>query len=165
MTTILELGKAVQARRSQMGLTQGALAGLSGLSRQTISQLENGTILDLSLGRAEKLANVLGLSLQVAGSARPKPVSRRSALGLAAQTASVSYRSAVTPATLRRVLVTGKLAAVDAPYVHALLDEAPASLLASVAEQLAGEAGDSAAVWKNYRRLAQQVKSRRDLWK
>lgn len=165
MTAILELGKAVQARRSQMGLTQEALAALSGLSRQTISQLESGTIGDLSLGRAEKLANVLGLSLQVAGSARPKPVRRMSALGRAAQTASVSYRTPVTPATLRKVLVSGKLAAKDAPHVSALLDEAPPSLLASVADQLAGQAGGNAAVWKNYRRLAHQLKSRRDLWK
>lgn len=166
MTALRELGHAVQARRTQMGLTQGAVAALTGLSRQTISQLENGTITDLSLQRAERLAAVLGLSLQVA---RPHPARRSAAprltpLGRAARTASVSYRTPIAPARLRRVLVKGEAAPADAPYVHALLDQAPTSLLASVAEQLQGDTGGSTAVWKNFRKLAHQVKSRRDLW-
>jgi transcriptional regulator with XRE-family HTH domain len=166
MTALLELGRAVQARRTQMGLTQGALAALTGLSRQTISQLESGTIKDLSLQRAERLAGVLGLSLQVARPfASRRPVaSRLTPLGRAARTASVSYRKPIAPARLRKVLVRGEAAPADTPYVHALLDEAPTSLLASVAEQLQGDAGGSTAVWNNYRKLAQQVKSRRNLW-
>lgn len=167
MNALLELGQAVQARRTQMGLTQGALATLAGLSRQTVSQLENGTIKDLSLQRAERLAGVLGLSLQVAQphGARRGAAPRLTPLGRAARTASVSYRTPIAPARLRKVLVKGEAAPADVPYLHALLDEAPTSLLASVAEQLQDDAGSSTVVWSNFRKLAHQVKSRRDLWK
>lgn len=166
MTALHELGRAVQSRRALMGLTQDALAALSGLSRRTISQLENGTVKDLSLQRAERLAAVLGFTLQVV---RPHATSRTTApritpLRRAVQTASVSYRKPIAPGRLRRVLVTGEATPADAPYVHVLLDEAPISLLASVAEQLQTEAGSSRHVWENYRKLAQQVKSRRGLW-
>ena len=65
MGALHELGQAVQERRTRMGMTQASLAALSGLSRQTISQLESGSIGDLSLQRAQKLADVLGLALQV----------------------------------------------------------------------------------------------------
>lgn len=166
MTTLFELGKAVQARRSEMGLTQGAVATLSGLSRQTISQLESGAIKDLSLQRAGKLASVLGLSLQVgrpyadARTAR----ARMTPLRRAAQAASVSYRDPIAPSKLRKVLINAHATADDSPYVHALLDEAPTSLLASLAEQLQDEAGGTKVVWHNYRKLARQVKSLRDLW-
>ena len=51
MSAITEFSSAVRTRRADMGLTQTALAGLSGLSRATINQLENGTLQDLSLKR------------------------------------------------------------------------------------------------------------------
>lgn len=167
MSVILELGSAVKARRHEIGLSQTALARLSGLSRQTISELENGSIKDLSLKRAERLASVLGLNLQLAGgtaSARRK-VHRMPPLSRAARTASVSYRKNMAPARLRNVLVKGESARADIPYVHALLDDAPVSLLASVAEQLQDEPEGTARIWRNYRKLARQVKSSRDLWK
>jgi len=66
MSTIQELGSTVRTRRSDMGLTQTTLAKLSGLSRATVNQVENGTINDLSLTRASKLLGVLGLFITVA---------------------------------------------------------------------------------------------------
>ncbi len=167
MTAILELGNAVKARRLQIGLSQAALASLSGLSRQTISELESGTITDLSLKRAERLAGVLGLSLQVAGmhALVHSKAPRMTPLGRAARTASVSYRKAMLPARLRKTLLSGESSVADMPYVHAFLDDAPVSLLSSVAEQLQDDAGGNAQVWKNYRSLARQVKSGRDLWR
>ena len=162
MATISTFGKAVQERRVRMGLTQAALAKLSDLSRQTIVGLENGTVNDLSLQRAEKLANVLGLSLQVAGAPRKKV--KISPLSRAARTASVSYRKPITPARLKRVLLSGKIEMTDAPYVHALLDEAPESLLVSLGEQLQSYSVDEVPVWTQFRKLARDVKSRRDLW-
>ena len=167
MNTLQEIGMAVRGRRTQMGLTQAALAALSGLSRQTISQLESGSIMDLSLQRTQKLVEVLGLSLQVSSpdpqraTAKPK----MTPLGKAARTASVSFREPLTPARLRKVLLSGHASPRDQPYVHALLDDAPTSLLAALAHQLEGDAGSSASVWLNYRMLASQVKSRRELWR
>ena len=65
MFVMTEFSSAVRTRRSDMGLTQTALAGLSGLSRATINQLENGTLQDLSLTRVARLLGVLGLSVHV----------------------------------------------------------------------------------------------------
>jgi len=168
MATIHELGKAVHARRFEMGLTQASLARLSGLTRQTINQVENGTVKDLSLNRAEKLTGVLGLSLHVGQPHERqaiKPGTGMSALARAARTASVSYRKPLAPARLRKLLVDGNVPLGYAPYLHALLDEAPMSLLSSLAEQLHRESATSRQdLWKTFRRLAQQVKSRRDIW-
>lgn len=168
MATIHELGKAVHARRSEMGLTQSFLAKLSGLTRQTISQVETGAVKDLSLNRAERLAGVLGLSLHVEqphARSRVASGTRTSALARAARTASVSYRKALPPARLRKILVDGNVSLDYAPYLLALLDEAPVSLLASLSEQLHGEVATSREdLWKNFRKLAHQVKSKRDIW-
>lgn len=167
MSVLLELGRAVQSRRHEIGLSQVALARLGGLSRQTIGELESAAIKDRSLKRAERLAHVLGLNLQLAGGHVParRTVHRMSPLSRAARTASVSYRKNMSPARLRNVLVKGESARDDIPYVHALLDDAPVSLLASVADQLQDESEGTARIWRNYRKLARQVKSNRDLWR
>jgi transcriptional regulator with XRE-family HTH domain len=167
MGALRELGQAVHKRRTQMGLTQASLAALAGLSRQTISQLESGSIGDLSLQRAQGLADVLGLALQVGRVDAPlSPTkSRLTPLDKASRTAAVSYRGQITPARLRRVLTRGQLLPADAPYVHALLDDAPMSLLAALAEQLGGVGDGSAAIWQSYRSLARQVKSKRAVWR
>ena len=168
MTTLHELGNAVHARRSEMGLTQARVARLSGLTRQTVNQVENGTVVDLSLNRASRLAEVLGLSLAVRDPRMheaDKPGARSTALVRAARTASVSYRQAMAPTQLRKILMAGTVAPDDAPYLHALLDDAPISLLASLSEQLHRESGmDRAQAWQHFRHLAHQVLSKRDIW-
>jgi transcriptional regulator with XRE-family HTH domain len=168
MSAILELSAAVRTRRSDMGLTQTTLAKLSGLSRATVNQVENGTIHDLSLTRAAKLLGNLGLSLTVAAP-RPKNLpptrAKSSALDIAARTASVSYRDSVTADQLREVFTTDGLSADFLPHLYTLLEEAPVSLLASVVEELHVEAGvERAQVWKRMRELARRLKSSRELW-
>lgn len=166
MPTVFELSQAVNTRRLEMGLTQSALAKLSGLSRQTIHQIEKGTIKDLSLNRAERLASVLGLSLHVDGMHRRHAAgSGLSPLARAARTASVSYSHPLGPDRLRDVLVGSAPPAEYRPQLHALLDEAPVSLLASVAEQLhQSESIARVDLWKRFRTLARDLKSQRDIW-
>lgn len=168
MATIHELGTAVHARRSEMGLTQARLAALSGLARQTVNQLENGSVVDLSLNRAGKLAAVLGLSLHVQGhdvGKRGRAAGRMSALNRASRTASTSFREVIQPSRLRKILLEASVSEADAPYLHALLDEAPISLLASVCEQLHDQSGLARQqVWQHLRQLARQVMSKRDIW-
>ena len=168
MSAIQELGSSVRTRRSDMGLTQTTLAKLSGLSRATVNQVENGTINDLSLTRASKLLGVLGLSMTVT-TPRPRHSKSRgaksSALDLAARTAGVSYRVAMNADQLRDSLSTGAVPPEFMPHVHTLLEEAPVSLLATVVEELHEELGvDRPQVWKRMRTLAHQFKSTRELW-
>lgn len=40
------IGRLIQARRLTLGLSQQRLARLAGLSRATINQLENGSLVD-----------------------------------------------------------------------------------------------------------------------
>src|SRR5665647_1367546 len=168
MSAIQELGSSVRTRRSDMGLTQTTLAKLSGLSRATVNQVENGTINDLSLTRASKLLGVLGLSMTVAAP-RPRHLKSRdatsSALDLAARTAGVSYRVAMSADQLRDSLSSGAVPPEFMPHVHTLLEEALVSLLAAVVEELHEELGvDRTQVWKKMRTLAHQFKSSRELW-
>lgn len=168
MSPILELSSAVHVRRSDMGLTQTTLAKLSGLSRATVNQVENGTIKDLSLTRAAKLLAVLGMSVTVSSPhprSRPADGSRNTALEIAARTASVSYRVPLGVDQLRDALTTGVVPNGIVPHVYALLDEASISLLASVVEQLHKEAGvERAQVWTTMRLLAKRFKSSREIW-
>lgn len=168
MSAILELGTAVHARRSDMGLTQAALARLSGLSRATVNQVEKGTIKDLSITRAAKLLEALGLSVMITA---PRPRNRTTetqkslALDIAARTASVSFKESITASQVRQALVSGVVPPGHLPHVYTLLDEAPVSLLASVVEQLhAEESVDRAQAWKRMHDLAHRLKSRRELW-
>lgn len=55
-----------------MGLSQERLGELAGLSRATINELETGKLANLSLTRAERLANVLGYGLGVTGHPQAK---------------------------------------------------------------------------------------------
>ena len=48
---LIGIGKAVRNRRKDLGLSQQQLAHLSGLSRQTLVGLENGTLHDLGINR------------------------------------------------------------------------------------------------------------------
>ena len=167
MTTLRELGNALRARRNEMGLSQARVAALSGLSRQTVNQIETGAVPDLGLNKAERLASVLGLMLRVdAGLPNRQTRARMAPLVRAAATASVSYKSRISPSTLKRTLATGEASERYIPHISSLLDDAPISLLSAVAEQLHKEANVSReTVWKNYRGLARQVKSRRPIWK
>lgn len=166
MSAIHELGQALRTRRTEMGLSQAQVAGLSGLSRQTVNQIETGAAPDLGLNKAERLASVLGLTLRVDAS-RPRfnRPPKMMPLTRAAATASVSYKTPLAGPVLKRILAAGQVPEKYIPHVHALLDDAPVSLLGAVAEQLHDEANiGREVVWKNYRSLARQVKSRREIW-
>ncbi|MBE5825657.1 MAG: helix-turn-helix transcriptional regulator [Butyrivibrio sp.] len=60
----VEFGKAVKKRRKEMGYTQKYLSDFTGYSASFISDLENGKS-TIELGKAIKLANILGLDILV----------------------------------------------------------------------------------------------------
>ena len=163
-----ELSSAVRSRRRDMGLTQASLSKLSGLSRATVSAVENGSINDLSVTRTARLLAVLGLSLTISP-ARPAhhrdSAAKTPALTLAARTASVSYKQSITPELLSHILLTAQAPAAFAPHVNTLLEDASVPLLASVVEQLHESSGlERAQIWAQMRSIARRLGSRRDLW-
>lgn len=165
MSAIAELGAIVRTRRTDIGLTQAAVAALSGLSRATINQLEQGgSTTDLSLNRAVRLLESLGLGLDFVSHQHSRG-GRSPALEIAARTASVSYRKPIQAQQLRHILQSGELPSAFLPHLNTLLDEAPVSLLAQVVEQLHVEEGvERPRLWQQMRALARQMKSSRGLW-
>lgn len=168
MSTIHELGAAVRTRRTDMGLTQGSVAKLSGLSRATVNQVEKGTIQDLSLKRATRLGDALGLKMIVA---RPRDSSGVEIMGKtkplerAVQIANVSYKKSISTESLQQILLTAECPDRFQPHVRALLEEAPVSLLAAVVAQIHGDHGlERGVVWSRMRKLAQLLQSYRELW-
>lgn len=163
-----ELSTAVRVRRSDIGLTQAKLAGLCELSRATINQVENGSIKDLSVKRATRLLDELGLAMHVVEPRTSKRLAsseRTPALKLAARSASVSYKQSISEGQLADILVNGDCPPDWVPHVFALLDEAPVSLLAGVVEQIHIEYGQQrSCVWQTMRKLARSLKSVRPLW-
>lgn len=158
-----DIGHAVHARRKELGLSQGQLAHLSGLSRQTLVGLENGTLADLGVNRAAQVLSVLGLDMP-----QPTTIARQKKRGLwmAAKNASVSYARELEPETLSKALVTGDVPAPYAPHLAHLLDEAPVSMVVMAVEEAAGAADvPPRKVWRNVAKLAQSLSAhRKELW-
>jgi transcriptional regulator with XRE-family HTH domain len=166
MPILQELATVVKRQRSDMGLSQERLAELAGLSRATVNELETGKIGNLSLVRAERLANMLGYGLGMTGVRRTKQDrDAGSALETAARSASVSYGEPIPPEALRHALLTGVIPPSYIPQLRALLDEAPLSALSAVVAELEQENGaDRKASWQRMRQLAAALACTRDIW-
>jgi transcriptional regulator with XRE-family HTH domain len=168
MFAIAELSQAVRARRSDMGLTQTELARLSGLSRATVNQVENGTLKDLSLTRTAKLLTTLGLSITISP-ARPKrlPSVRKPsmpALTQASQSASVSYSQSLPPEILEEALASCVVPPDYAPHLNAFLEDTSTALLANVVEEVHAKRGiERQVLWSALKGLAKLLGSRRDV--
>jgi transcriptional regulator with XRE-family HTH domain len=164
MPILSELSVLIKRKRTEMGLSQDRLAQLAGLSRATVNELETGKIGNLSLVRAERLANVLGYGIGVTGARRPKDEASN-ALETAARTASVSYGEPIPPETLRASLLNGVVAPACIPQLRALLDEAPIGLLSAVVSQLEHENGaPRQQTWQKMRQLAASLACSREIW-
>lgn len=160
---LIDIGQAVRARRIELGLSQAQLAHLSGLSRQTLVGLENGTLGDLGVNRVAQIMAVLGLS-----SPRPDTLARRKKRGLwmAAKTASISHARDLAPEALQQALASGEVPAPLAPHLAHLLDEAPVPIVVMAVEETAARTHlPPRQIWRNLARLAQSLSvHRRALW-
>jgi transcriptional regulator with XRE-family HTH domain len=170
MSMLIEVGNAVRARRTDMGLSQSKLAKLSRLSRATVNALETGAINDLGLDRVSRVLGVLGLSMHVTP-AHPRirrsnqDLQADSALVLAARTASTSYHTPLPTEILKEALITCNLPKGFMPHVRSLLDEAPIDLLAAVVEELHIENNISREqIWTHMRSIAKKYKTDRELF-
>ena len=160
---LIDISTAVRARREELGLSQVQLAHLSGLSRQTLVGLENGSLNDLGVNRAGQILSVLGLDTPM-----PTTQVRRGKHGLrmAARNANVSYARELQPDALARMLVSGKVPVWYAPHLTHLLDEAPLPIVVMAVEEAAAEARvPPRKVWRNLAKLAKTLSvHRKDMW-
>ena len=157
---LADIGLLVQTRREALGLSQARLARLSGLSRTTINQLENGCLVDLGTHRLLGLLQLLGMDL-TAQTRKSQP----QALALLSQTASVSYKTALLPDALAQALVSGDLPDALVAQVSTLIDEAPLPLIVSGIEEVAQRTQTTPkALWKNLTAWAQVLQSPRAAW-
>ena len=60
---VSRLGQRLKQYRELAGLTQNKLAALAGVPRPTISTVESGTQVGMTLENAGKLAKALGISI------------------------------------------------------------------------------------------------------
>jgi len=167
MRTLHELCDAVRFRRQDIGLSQESLAKMTGVDLETIAQIEAGTITDICLSQSIAVLEALGLRLAV-DPAHPRlrvTSAYTPPLEIAARTASTSYRTVIAASTLGASFVTGAIPSSYEPHVRTLLEEAPVALLARVVEQIHTDSQMGRdAIWANMRRLACELKVRRDIW-
>lgn len=157
---LVEIGQLVHARRTTLGLSQARLAALGGLSRATINQLENGTLVDLGAAKLLALLDLLGIGINAA--TRKRHIHALLALS---QTASVSYRTTLQPQELAESLVKGTLPESITPHVATLLDEAPLPLIVAAVEEVAvAQHCAPKALWKSLVQWAQDLHSPRSVW-
>jgi transcriptional regulator with XRE-family HTH domain len=166
MNDLLWIGSTVAQRRSELGLSQAALAQFAGLSRATVNALERGTVADLSVGRLGRLLQVLGERLQLAPLAQTAgAAASRAVLKAAAQSASVSYRDVMPGGALAAGLATGDLPPRYLAHISTLLDETPVPLVVAAVQAAAHLASvPPAQVWKHVGRWARELKSPRGDW-
>jgi transcriptional regulator with XRE-family HTH domain len=163
MMTIQMVGNAVHTRREEVGLSKTRLAKLSQLSRQTVHDLEDGSLKDLSFKRLSNLLSVLGLSFDSPNAAGRQ---RKKGLWMAAKSSSVSYRTELTSDKLLLALSTGKVPlGLEANLIH-FLDEAPVQLVVMAVEEAAQQAFvKPQKIWKNVAKLAKALgANRNELW-
>jgi transcriptional regulator with XRE-family HTH domain len=157
---LASIGQLVHERRTALGLSQARLAAMSGLSRSTINQLENGSLIDLGVAKLIVLLDLLGLSLDA--DARK---GREGSLQMVSQTASVSYRTHLEPEQLAQALVEGHLPKGLVAHIATMLDEAPLSLIVAAVEEVATKSRQPAkTIWKHVFAWAQELQPPRSVW-
>jgi transcriptional regulator with XRE-family HTH domain len=157
---LADIGHLIQTRRESLGLSQARLAKLAGLSRATINQLENGSLVDLGAAKLMVLLNLLGVDLSAQTRAP-----HAQALNLLSETASVSYKTALLPEALASAMIDGTLPASILPQVATLLDEAPLQLIVACVEEVATRSHTSPkTLWKHLSKWAHDLQSPRAAW-
>ena len=63
-----ELGETIKTLRKQKGLSQESLAAQSGISRATLSKLENGYIANISIVVVNQILSLLGYEIEIKAS-------------------------------------------------------------------------------------------------
>ena len=127
-----EIGFRLRADRLEQKRTQAQLAKAAGVSRTTLNQLESGLVIDLSVQRLRAILREVGLDLLLGPvNSEPSPDFIR----MAADSASVSYRTSLSEDELIRALLTGKVPASRRPHFRTLFEEVSPALLQGLVEE------------------------------
>ncbi|HPQ95417.1 MAG: helix-turn-helix transcriptional regulator [Thiothrix sp.] len=70
---MMEIGRTLRQVRRQKQLTQQELGAMLGMSRSTVSGIENGTITEIGIRKVMALCAVLGLELAVSECVQRRP--------------------------------------------------------------------------------------------
>jgi len=62
---LVELGERIKTLRKQKGLSQAKLASKVGISRPTLSKLENNYLANISIVTIDKILNELGYKIDI----------------------------------------------------------------------------------------------------
>ncbi|MEA3333627.1 MAG: helix-turn-helix transcriptional regulator [Pseudomonadota bacterium] len=68
---LFKIGHHIRLIRKQRKMSQSSLAQLLGMSRSTISQIENGTVQDVGVRKLIRILEVLDLELRVRPAGSP----------------------------------------------------------------------------------------------
>ena len=152
-----EIGFRLRAARLEQKRTQAQLAKAAGVSRTTLNQLESGLVIDLSVQRLRAILREVGLDLLLGpGNSDPSPDFIR----MAADSASVSYRTPLSEDELIRALLTGKVPASRRPHFRTLLEEASVILLLGLVQTI-GQWTKPGRIEKNLMKIANEIKPQR----
>lgn len=64
MQTLTEAGEAVAARRRSLGMKQGGVAALAGISQETLSRFERGNVAEFGSRKLLAVLAAVGMELQ-----------------------------------------------------------------------------------------------------
>ncbi|NCO53273.1 MAG: helix-turn-helix transcriptional regulator [Deltaproteobacteria bacterium] len=68
---LIEIGRKIQQARKIRRITQADLGNALGISRNTIGQIERGTVQDIGVRKLIRVLEFLGLELQTRPAGRP----------------------------------------------------------------------------------------------
>jgi transcriptional regulator with XRE-family HTH domain len=155
---ISTIGTIIKRERKSCGLTQGALAGVSHVSRVTIVNLENGKGGEIGAVKLSEIAENLGISLFSMGH---KVDFIKMTLG----NVNTSYKNTMSASDLEKLMLSGKIQPGLEGQVMHLLDETPTSLLTSTVKQIALKQNIPAKlIWKNLTQIASDIQSPNKFW-
>jgi transcriptional regulator with XRE-family HTH domain len=156
---LLQIGKKVRSQRMKLGLAQEQLGHLADLSRVTINQLENGTLEDLGYKKLGNVLSVLGIEMETA-----EKKTFKDALGMAAKTASTSYKAILTSSDLKNILQTGEAPKIFEAHIMTLLDEAPISIVLGAVKEASSEKVPAKKIMKHLAKWADQWQTTKKVW-
>lgn len=154
-----EIGKQIQSKRKEAGLLQEQLAKLSGLSRVTVNQLENGTLNDIGYAKLNGILDMLGMDMEMNSRQGMK-----NALKVAARTISTSYKDTVTPDVLAQILRSGIVPKRYHAHLMTLLDETPLPVVVKAVQEAATIEVPTKEIMKNLHFWSQEWKTHRTVF-